>query len=365
MDESPDTQPEALVIPAREPFVVEAPPTRTFKQEQVVALAGAVIITFVVVILGVRQWGEMRQANTVAYVAPVPTLEEPTKKLVGENPYTKITVGARAALVYDVYARKFLYTKQADQKLPLASLTKLMTALLAVESLDTNTHIAVSQNAIDTEGDSGLFANERWRLKDLVSFTLISSSNDGADALAAAVGGLWQSTPATTSEYEKVDAFVGKMNLRAQELNMPSMKFNNPTGLDEPNGDMGGMGTAKDVATLVTYIWEHEPSVLTHTDELARAFTSTDGYVHTAENTNEEVLRIPGMIGSKTGYTDMAGGNLAVLYNAGLDHPLVVVVLGSSKEGRFEDVRTLVDATYRYVDTGWYQFEVAGSTDEG
>jgi D-alanyl-D-alanine carboxypeptidase (penicillin-binding protein 5/6) len=143
------------------------------------------------------------------------------------------------------------------------------------------------------------------------------------------------------------------------------MKFNNPTGLDEPNGDMGGVGTAKDVAELMTYIWQHDPVVLAHTDELDRTFTSTSGYVHDAENTNELVATIPGLIGSKTGYTDMAGGNLAVLYNAGLDHPIVVVVLGSSKEGRFTDVNALVDATYKYVESGWYNFEVAGSTSKG
>ena len=72
---------------------------------------------------------------------------------------------------------------------------------------------------------------------------------------------------------------------------------------------------------------------------------------------------IPGLLGGKTGYTNLAGGNLAVIYDAGLNHPIVVVVLGSTLEGRFGDVETLVDATYGYIENGWYEYEfMSGST---
>jgi len=139
-------------------------------------------------------------------------------------------------------------------------------------------------------------------------------------------------------------------------------KYNNPTGLDEYDGEDGGLGSARDMAILITYLWEQHPEAIRDTTMPTRVFRSEDGFVHKGENTNEYVTSTPGILASKTGYTDLAGGNLAILYNAGLDHPIAVVVLGSTREGRFKDVQKLVDATYRYEASGWYEYEVAGST---
>ncbi len=377
MNEERRTAPqEPLPLTPREPFVIPGVSSRVLLSEHLVAMLGACAVVALVLVTGVRGWSAVHAPSesevahaTIAYTAP----ERATTTRAEKNPFDTISLGARAAIVYDVRENKVLYTHNGDRVLPLASLTKLMTSLIAMETLDATSRIAVSQNSIDTEGDSGLLANEHWSLKDLVSFTMLTSSNDGADALASAVGALSVQAPvvvgttssSTPNEYEKIDTFVKKMNTRAQELGFGNMKFSNPTGLDEPNGEQGGVGTAKEVAKLLTYAWEHTPSALAHTDELTRTYTSSDGYQHQGENTNERVRQITGLIGSKTGYTDMAGGNLAVLYDAGFDHPIVVVVLGSSKEGRFDDVDTLIDTTYKYVETGWYQFEVAGSTDRG
>jgi D-alanyl-D-alanine carboxypeptidase (penicillin-binding protein 5/6) len=357
------TQPEPVVIAPRESRGLGAEVES--RSERLIALVGAGLATALVVTLNVVAWQE-QAAPVVAEVAAVvpevaPVLQAPTST----SPYATVNLHARAAVVYDVAAGKVLYEEQSREKLPLASLTKIMTSVVALESLRSDSHIAVSQNAIDTEGDSGLIAQERWNLKDLVSFTMLTSSNDGADALAASVGGIWQTTPETAAEYEKVDSFVGRMNLRAHELGLKNTSFVNPTGLDEPGGAPGAVGTAEDMAMLLAHAWREVPDALAHTDRTAYSFTSADGVTHYAENTNEYVERIPGLIGSKTGFTDLAGGNLAVMYNAGLDHPIVVVVLGSTREGRFEDVQTLVDATYDYVESGWYLYETAGSTEKG
>ncbi len=113
----------------------------------------------------------------------------------------------------------------------------------------------------------------------------------------------------------------------------------------------------------MSYIWENEPGAIAYTDEYKRDFISEDGFLHPAENTNEYVNTIPGLQGSKTGYTELAGGNLAIVFDAGLDHPIAIVVLGSTLEGRFEDVDALVEATYSYVSSGWYEYDkIAGST---
>ena len=299
----------------------------------------------------------------VATIAPR-IIESTPKPPVALNPYRNISLKARAAIVYDVHRGEVIYGLNEERQMPLASLTKMMTALLAVESFGENENLAVAPHALMTECDTGLFANETWNVHDLVSFTMLTSSNDGAGALAAAAGSLWSSNPVLQSTDSEVDLFVQKMNTRAAELGLMQTRYTNPTGLDEEV--TGGLGSAEDMAKLLTYIWENEPDAIRHTNEIERDFVSGDAFLHTAKNTNEYVNNISGLIGSKTGFTDMAGGNLAVMYDAGMDHPLVVVVLGSTLEGRFEDVETLVDATYGYVETGWYEYDmkVAGATPE-
>ncbi len=76
---------------------------------------------------------------------------------------------------------------------------------------------------------------------------------------------------------------------------------------------------------------------------------NTDGEYHDAINTNDIVSRIPNLIGSKTGYTDLAGGNLTVAFDAGFDRPIIITVLGSSREERFTDVLKLVNAVQEAV----------------
>jgi D-alanyl-D-alanine carboxypeptidase (penicillin-binding protein 5/6) len=255
-----------------------------------------------------------------------------------------------------VYEDVILFAQNETSKRSLASLTKIMTGVVASEHAKTQERVAVSPYAIETEGDSGLFANETWKLKDLISFVLMTSSNDGADALATAVGAASQAA-SSTSASDAIDVFVETMNQKARDLELADTTFTNPTGLDEVGGAYGGEGTAQDMAKLTAYAWKHFPGTLADSAELRRTFTSENGFIHEAKNTNKQVYSYPGLLGSKTGYTDYAGGNLAVVYDAGLNHPIVIVVLGSTLEGRFSDVKTLIDATSVYMESGWYAFE--------
>lgn len=351
-----------LCIPARSEFqTVEYEGSHI--KEKVFAIVGAFAVTGLVAVSAVAYWPKQEEAK-VAAVAPI-IIESVPKPPETANPFDSVHLEAKAAVVYDVHHDSLLYGLREKEQMPLASLTKLMTALVATESLDQQKNIAISQFALETEGDSGLLLNESWKIRDLISFMMVTSSNDGADALAAAAGSLFHSTPEVSPEYEKVDAFVSKMNTRAKEIGLESTTYLNATGLDEGNRS-GGVGTAEDMSKLMTYVWEHEPRAIEHTDSYKREYVSLDGFLHAAHNTNEYVNTIPGLQGSKTGYTDMAGGNLAIVYDAGMDHPIVIVVLGSSREGRFRDVDALVDATYEYIASGWYEYDVlvAGSTSK-
>ena len=87
----------------------------------------------------------------------------------------------------------------------------------------------------------------------------------------------------------------------------------------------------------------NHPEILEATTNVSARLHNEDGAYHTARNTNGTVEQITGLIGSKTGFTDLAGGNLVIAYNVGLNHPIVIVVLGSGRTERFTDVLSVVE----------------------
>lgn len=266
-------------------------------------------------------------------------LEEETSTI---KPFSEVSITGEAAYVWDVQAQRALYKKEADTQLPLASVTKLMTALVAHELLSEQSAVTIGNQAILQDGDSGLLQNETFSRGTLSDLVLMSSSNDGAYALAVAAGRLLQSkTPA--------EAFVHAMNIRAEELSLHNTFFKNPTGLDISTTEGGAYGTAKDMAFLMEHIVLHQPDILKATKDDQERLYSRDGIYHDAVNTNYYINEIPGLIGSKTGYTDLAGGNLVIAFDAGLNHPIVISVLGSTQQERFTDVLALVAEVQKYV----------------
>lgn len=257
-----------------------------------------------------------------------------------------LILAGRSAVVFDVVHGTHIYAHNADEQQPLASLTKLMTALVAYETLAQEQKVQVSTSALEADGDSGLRQDEAWTLNELLDFTLVTSSNDGAQAIAAVAGAQLDST----SELESFQrlAFVQKMNERARALGLTNMYFVNASGLDLGTTASGSYGTAHEVAKLLAHIITHHPDLLASTRDLSDSYQSLDGIVHEARNTNVRVGNIPGLIASKTGFTDLAGGNLAVAFDVSVDHPVVVVVLGSTFEERFVDTERLVEATREY-----------------
>ncbi len=214
-----------------------------------------------------------------------------------------------------------------------------MTAITAASLMPLDTPVTISGEDLSQEGDSSLYAFEKWNLLDLLRFTLIVSSNDGASAVAA-IGNAHASS---------TDGFIGAMNHSAQKLNLTSLSFANESGLDLSQRESGAYGSAHDVALLFAYGIKAYPQIFEPTGASQRTMVSESNLTHTAENTDEIIGDIPGIIASKTGYTDLAGGNLAVAFDADLGHPIILVVLGSSKEGRFTDMQKLVAAATRAV----------------
>ncbi len=256
---------------------------------------------------------------------------------------TDVTVRAKAAYVWDAKTQRTLYNKNETAQLPLASITKLMTALLAHELIDSNQITTITDRAIKQDGNGGLSVGERIEIEKLYDLALVSSSNDAAYALGASVGEL-------LGDDDPNNQFVKGMNIRAEMLGLESLEFKNTTGLDLSTTEPGSIGSAKDISFLMEYILENYPEILEPTKEETIRVYNSDGSYYDANNTNEISGKIPNLLGSKTGYTDLAGGNLTVAFDIGLNHPIIITVLGSTHDERFSDVLKLVKAVQASVD---------------
>ena len=271
----------------------------------------------------------------------------PVSSGVASESFSEIILGAKAAYVYDVRTNKVLFAKNENTRLSLASLTKIMSALVAEDSNPPYSIITVNGDALRAEGDSGLYRDEKWLLKDILDFSLLSSSNDGMRAVALSLGAI---SRADATPKEIIDDFVGEMNHRASELGLKNTYFWNETGLDESDVKGGAYGTAKDMNALLEYILTNQPELLVATREVATTFSSIDNHLHMAKNTNIITSGIPGLVASKTGSTDTAGGNLVIIFDPELGRPIIVSILGSTEKGRFEDAETLISAVMEYIN---------------
>ncbi len=244
-----------------------------------------------------------------------------------KSSFDNISLEAKSAYVFDVLKLQPIFEFNAEAKLPLASLTKIMTALAIEENLPSYLLVSMPKEAISQAGDDGFLVEEQWKVSDLNKIMLVSSSNDAAAALSSAFEEIYKSD------------FIALMNKKSEELGLEQTYFLNPTGLDFSKNIAGGYSSAKDVAKLLLYIVEKYP-VLAE----ATSFSSLNVKNREFKTTDKIINDLPGFIAGKTGFTDLAGGNLAVMVEAGYGHPIIIVVLGSSLEGRFNDVKTLYRA---------------------
>lgn len=249
----------------------------------------------------------------------------------------EVTLTAQAAYVWDATTGEVLFEKNADEVLPLASITKLMTALVTHELVTDETAITIPGQAAAQESASGLKPGETYHANRLATLALVASANDAAYTLGTAVG-------SELGDQDPTAQFVTAMNIRAEELGLSSLSFNNTTGLDITTTKAGAYGSAKDVSRLLYHILSHYPDLLDPTTAASKRVYNEAGDFRDVENTNPLVQEIPNLLASKTGYTDLAGGNLTIAFDDGFNRPIIVTVLGSTHQGRFADVKALVNA---------------------
>lgn len=251
------------------------------------------------------------------------------------GPFNSLNLIASAAIVMNVRTKEVLYEKNSYAQLPLASLTKVMSALVSQETYAENETLTIPKRAIGIYGQSNLQSGAVWSFRELLNYSLVTSSNDGIAAIAM------EAFPSPGSEH-----FVEMMNKKAKKIGLSQTYFLNATGLDISNAQSGAYGSAFDIAGLFAYIYRQKPDLLEATKHSTYTAKNSDGEILIGVNTNEDIVNIPSLIASKTGFTDLAKGNLAILYNAGISQPIIIVVLGSTREGRFLDVQNLIRATF-------------------
>jgi len=256
------------------------------------------------------------------YLSRLPVLPKKDKDAVEPE------VNAVSVFVMDKDTDYPLLDKNSKKQMPIASLTKIMTALLVVEKGDLEEAVTISSAAAGVFGSNrGMVAGEKIKLKDLLGIMIIDSNNTAAYALAEHIGG---------SE----DNFVVMMNEKAAALGLGNTKFFNAHGLDEYGED--NYSNAYEIAQLIDaaldedIIWEY--SVMQKA-----AFYSMDmKQRHVVENTNELLGKMENIYGGKTGYTASAGECLALVSRSADDeHKIISVILNA--EDRFVEMKKVVN----------------------
>ncbi len=236
-------------------------------------------------------------------------------------------ITAKSAILYDPADGRILFEKDADEQRPLASLTKLMAAAAVLSSIDQDNIVSITSSDLKPEGDSHFIVGEKWKMSQLLKFGIVASSNDAMEAAAANAG----------------ENIITAMNRTAGALQLTHTYFINPTGLDETDSTSGAYGSARDVAVLAAAFLRAYPELLEATARPKISIVSQN-HTLTATSTATPLQSIPGFIGAKTGYTDLAGGNLVAAFDLDVGHPVIVAVLGSTREGRFNDILTIIEA---------------------
>lgn len=245
-----------------------------------------------------------------------------------------VDIGAKSAIVIDKESRKIIFKKNIKDNLPMASLTKIMTSVVVLESGVSLDEVAVIDSEIPkVEGaDIELEEGEEVKINDLLYGLLISSGNDAALALAKKIG-------------ENTENFVEMMNKKAEEFGLSNTHFSNPSGLDADNH----YSSAEDLAILAGHAFDN--SLFNEIVRIREHDISSIniGKSHHLKNTNKLLHDgYVNIIGGKTGFTDNAGYCLVTFAENNKGNQIIAVVLGNSEnDGHFQDTKALVDWSFQ------------------
>lgn len=230
-------------------------------------------------------------------------------------------IEARAALAEDFLSGEILYEKNSNYPLPLASLTKIISSLVALDFVELDETIETARG-------------EHFEVRDILAMIMVESSNGAIETLFNHVA----EKNHIETEYAR-QWFLNQMSKKAEALGGRGMIFSTMDGTDASENSAGSMGSARGImqiakASLDSPLWQfgaiHE-------------VVSKEGLIYLLKATNALESEIPELFGAKTGLTDLAGGNLLIIFEYPIGHPIGIVVLGSTQEGRFFDVKKIYE----------------------
>jgi len=240
-------------------------------------------------------------------------------------------ITAKTALIFDATRQKIIWQKNGlDEPRPIASITKLMTALVVTENSKMDDIFTVSKEAIGTYGEMGdLKVGEQLTVKDLLFALLLESSNDAAEAL--------RENLKNTGDKD----LVKLMNQKTKELGLQNTSYTDPSGLDSKN-----QSSARDLIKIMQEVLKNQ----TLEDILKSPsvnIVSADGlFKHHFTSTNKLLQRFPELLGGKTGYTEEAGNCMIIAFKAPNNQEAIISVLMDSQD-RMGESASLIEWTKR------------------
>ena len=258
-----------------------------------------------------------------------------------------IDINAKSAILMDENTGTIMFSLNENEKMPMASMTKIMSMILVLEALDNDViklddEVVISENAASMGGSQiYLKAMDKYTVRDLLKSVAMASANDSVVALAERT-------------YGSVDAFVNKMNEKAKELGLKNTHFVNPHGLDANDH----YSSAYDMAIMAKELLKHK-EILDYTKVYEEYLKKSDGTNLWLVNTNKLVRFYEGLDGLKTGYTKKAGYCITATAKKN-NMRLIVVVMGEDTiEQRSQDVVKMLNYGFNS-----YRNNVIKSKDE-
>lgn len=257
------------------------------------------------------------------FAASTPNLSQYEVKKAPERNWEVLDpkIGAEAVLIQSLDGNFPFFHLNTYKFWPLASLTKLLSAVVVIENIGENKKVVVDEAAVATDGEAGgLKSGEVYTARDLLKIMLFTSSNDAAAAF---------------ENYLGKDEFIRLMNEKLRELGMTQTKIYGASGLEDEN-----MGTASDILRLAKYILEKEPQIFNWTRQQSQLVQPlNDASSRTILNINGMVDE-PGFLGGKTGTSDKALENEVAIFSV-RGEKLIVIILGSAD--RDKEIKNLLD----------------------
>lgn len=294
----------------------------------------AFIITAIAILLSLPRAVDLTQAVVSAKDLPTNNVLKDNEKIVESKkiiplPKTNLvqipSVSSTAIIIKDLDSGTLLYVKDPDKKVPIASTTKIMTALVASEYFKANDVLEAKDTSLVSGSSMGLKSGERMTFRSLLYGMLLNSGNDAAYTLADNYPG-------------GRNSFIETMNSKASVLGLINTHFDNPAGFDNPSHYSSAFDLAKIAETAIT------------NSQLARVVSTKETTVFSVDKESEhdlknlnKLLSLPGVIGIKTGTTPLAKENLVGLVERD-GHKILTVVLGS--DDRFGETERLIDWAY-------------------